>query len=145
MASRSGLLPGGLFFVVLGGIFAGAGGVRLWEELRYREAGVHVRGAVASKAVESASANRSSTRYLVTYRFATPDGAVREGTDEVDPDLWEALREGDSFEVVYLPRSPASSRAATTTRMPLAVGFTAVGVFVLLIGGGLLAAGARGR
>lgn len=145
MASRSGLLAGGLFFAALGGIFAVAGGVRLWEELRYREAGVHVRGAVASKAVESASANQSRTRYLVTYRFATPDGAVREGQDEVDPDRWEALREGDSFEVVYLPRPHASSRAATTTGMPLAVGFTAIGVFVLLIGGGLLVAGAHGR
>lgn len=144
MASRSGLLPAGLFFTLLGGIFAAAGGVRLWDELRYREAGVRVRGTVVSKAIESASTNRSRTRYLVTYRFASPEGAVREGTDEVDPDRWEELRQGDSFEVAYLPRS-ASSRATTTTQMPLAIGFTAIGTFVLLIGGGLLAAAARGR
>jgi hypothetical protein len=145
VASRSGLLPAGVFFVLLGGIFGAAGGVRLWEELRYREAGVHVQGAVLSKAVESASTNRSRTRYLVTYRFLTPEGAVREGADEVDPDRWEELRPGDPFEVVCLPRSPVSSRATTTTRMPLAVGFTAIGAFVLLIGGAMVVAGARGQ
>ena len=145
MASRSGLLPAGLFFVLLGGIFAAAGGARLWKELRYREAGVQVRGTVVSKTIESVSTNRSRTRYLVTYRFTTPDGAAREGTDEVDPDRWEDLRQADPFEVVYLPHSSASSRATTSTEMPLAIGFTAAGAFVLLIAGGMLAAGARGR
>ncbi len=144
MASRSGLLPAGLFFTLLGGIFAAAGGVRLWDELRYQEAAVRIRGTIVSKAFESASANRSRTRYLVTYRFATPEGIVQEGTDEVDPDRWEELQQGDPFEVAYLPRS-ASSRATTTTQMPLAVGFTAIGTLVLLIGGGLLTAAARGR
>jgi hypothetical protein len=143
LAWRSGLCPAGLFFMLLGGIFASLGGVRLSEELRYRRDGVRVRGTVVSKSIESASSNQSSTRYLVAYRFATTQGAATEGSDEVSVDRWEELRQGDPFEIVYRPDSPAANRATTTTEMPLAVAFTATGAFVLLVGGGVLLIGAR--
>jgi hypothetical protein len=140
---RSGLYPAGLSFVLLGGIFATFGGVKLSTELRYRNDGVHVLGTVASKSIESASANQSSTRYLVGYRFATTRGAAMEGRDEVDVERWEELRPGDPFEIVYLSASPATSRAAASTELPLALAFTATGAFVLLVGGAVLLMGAR--
>lgn len=140
---RSGLLPAGLFFALLGGIFAVVGGVRLSEERRYRSDGVRVLATVTSKAVESASRNQSRTRYLVAYRFPTTQGAAMEGRDEVDVDRWEELRPGDSFEIVYLPASPATSRAVASGELPLALGFTAIGAFVLLMAGAVLLEGAR--
>jgi hypothetical protein len=143
LAWRSGLCPAGLFFMLLGAIFAILGSVRLAGELRYRKEGVRVRGAVVSKSIESASSNRSSTRYLVTYRFATAQGVTMEGSDEVDADRWDELNPGDPFEIVYLGHSPASSRATTTTEMPLALAFTSIGAFVLLVGGGVLVLGVR--
>jgi hypothetical protein len=132
-----------MFFLLLGGIFATLGGVRLSAELRYRSDGVHVHGTVVSKSIESATSNRSSTRYLVAYRFATAQGVAIEGSDEVDVDRWEELRPGAPFEVVYLPDSPGANRATTTTEMPLAIAFTAVGAFVVLVAAGVLVIGVR--
>ena len=140
---RSGLYPAGFFFVLLGGVFAVVGGVKLSKELRYRRDGVRTLGTVTSKSIESAADNQSSTRYLVGYRFATNEGATVEGRDEVDVDRWEELQQGSPFEVIYLSASPATSRATASTELPLAVVFTATGAFVLLIGGGVLLMGAR--
>jgi hypothetical protein len=142
-ARRSGLCVGGLFFLVLGGIFTAAGVVKLVPELRYRNAGIHVRGTVAEKSIERAANGKSSTSYMIDYRFETLEGRPMEGSDEVDVDLWEELKEGDSFEIVYLPGSPQSNRSSATTEMPLALGFTGVGGFVFLVGAVVFGAGVR--
>jgi hypothetical protein len=143
LAWRSGLFPAGLFFALVGGIFAAAGAMRLSAELRYRREGVPARAAVISKSIEHASGKRTSTGYLVGYRFATRRGATMEGRDEVDADRWDELNPGDPFEIVYLPESPQTNRATSTTQMPLAIGFTAMGGFTLLVGAGALAAAWR--
>jgi hypothetical protein len=143
LARRSGLCLGGLFFVALGSFFAASGTTKLLSELRYRSAGIHVRGIVTSKSIERASGRNSSTSYQVVYRFVTGQGATVEGSDRVDVDQWEELKNGDPLEVVYLPDSPRSNRSMTTTEMPLALGFAGIGTFVFLVGGVVLAAGVR--
>jgi hypothetical protein len=143
LAWRSGLCASGLFFVLVGGIFAALGGTKLAAELRYQRDGVHARGTILSKSFERASGGKSSTSYRVTYRFATAQGAPVEATDEVDVDQWEELQKGDPFEIVYLPRSPRMNRGASSTEMPLALGFTGVGAFTLLVGGVVFFVGVR--
>jgi hypothetical protein len=143
LARRSGLCLGGLFFVILGGFFAASGTAKLLSELRYRNAGIHVRGTVISKSIERASGSQSSTSYQVIYRFVTGQGTTMEGSDQVDVDQWEELKNGEAFEVVYLPDSPQSNRSMSTTEMPLALGFAGIGTFVLLVGAVVLVAGVR--
>lgn len=142
-ARRSGLCLSSLFFIILGGIFTAAGITMLLPELQYQKSGVRVRATVVSKSIEKASGRQSSTRYVVAYRFAAQNGNVLEGNDEVSPDLWEELKKDDPFEVVYLPASPQSNRGAATTQTPLALGFTGIGAFVLLVGGIAAAIGVR--
>jgi hypothetical protein len=143
LARRSALCLAGLFFVVLGGIFAASGVAKLLPELQYQKTGINVRGAVTAKSIERASGRNSSTRYLVAYRFVTAQGMTVEGSDQIDVDQWEELKTGDLLDVVYLPASPQSNRSATTTEMPLSLGFTGIGTFTLLVGGVVLVAGAR--
>lgn len=143
LAWRSGLCAGGLLFVLLGGIFASMGGAKLVAELRCQREGVRVEGTILSKSFERASGGKSSTSYLVSYRFATRQGVTVEASDEVDVDQWEELKKGDPFEIVYLPNSPKSNRGVGTSEMPLALAFTGVGVFTLVIGAGLFVAGVR--
>ncbi len=133
-AWTSGTCLSSLLCIVLGGIFAIAGIVRLVPELRYQKAGIRVRATVVDKSIERASGSRSSTRYLVAYRFATEAGATMNGSDEVDVERWEELKEGDPFEATYLPALPQMNRGATSTEMPLAVGFTGIGSLVFVIG-----------
>jgi len=140
---RSGFYPTGLFFALLGGVFATVGGVKLSRELSYRNDGVSVFGVITSKSIESVAANQSSTRYLVGYRFTTAQGAAIDGRDEVDVERWEALRQGDPFEIVYLPASPVTNRTAARTDLPLGAAFTGLGVFVLLVGVVVLFMGVR--
>jgi hypothetical protein len=143
LARRSGLCLAGLFFVILGGVFAASGTTKLLSELRYRNAGIHVGGTVISKSIDRASGSKSSTRYQVAYRFVTGQGTTLEGSDQVDVDQWEELKNGDPFEVVYLPDAPQSNRSRTTTEMPLALGFAGIGAFVFLVGAVVLVAGVR--
>lgn len=143
LARRSGLCLGGLFFVALGSFFAASGISKLLPELQYQRTGIHVRGAVVAKSIDRASGNNSSTSYRVAYRFLTRQGTTMAGSDEIDVDLWDELKGGDPLEIVYLPASPQSNRSATTTEMPLALGFAGAGSFTFLVGGIVLAAGMR--
>jgi hypothetical protein len=143
LAWRKGICATGLFFVLVGGIFAVMGGTKLAAELRYQRDGVRAQGTILSKSLERAAAGKSSTRYLVTYRFVTLQGAALEASDEVDVDLWEGLNKGEPFEIVYLPRSPGTNRGVGSTEMPLALGFTGIGAFVVLVGGIVCFAGLR--
>jgi hypothetical protein len=142
-AWRSGLCLVGLFFVVLGCFFAAAGIAKLLPELRYQKAGIRVRATVVDKSIERASGRKSSTSYLVAYRFATEEGTTMNGSDEVDVDRWEELKKGDPFEITYLPSSPQLNRGLATTEMPLALCFSGVGTFVFLVGAVVFVAGIR--
>jgi Protein of unknown function (DUF3592) len=115
-----------------------------WRDAqRFRREAVPARAIVTAKSIESASReNRTSTRYLVTYRFAASDGGTLDQTEEVPVDDWEQLVEGDSLDVSYVPSDPstARARAAGPWWIPLLVtGLTAlvalVGVAIALPGG----------
>ncbi|HEX7237643.1 MAG TPA: DUF3592 domain-containing protein, partial [Gammaproteobacteria bacterium] len=84
---------------------------------------------------------KSSTRYLVTYRFKPHDGAALEQTEEIPLETWEALMEGDAVTVRYLPADPRTARtiaAAPAWQGPLVAALTGafvpLGLFIALPG-----------
>jgi hypothetical protein len=81
--------------------------------------------------------------FVIGYRFVTRQGAALDGRNEVGVDQWETLNLGEPVEVDNLPTSPTMTRAAATSEWPLAIGFTALGAFVALVGEAMLVGGAR--
>ena len=48
-----------------------------------------------------------SDEYRVAYTFRTKEGKVFNGEDNVQPEFWKALKEGDPITVAYLPLFPS--------------------------------------
>jgi hypothetical protein len=124
----------GTIFVAAGSV-ASVGSLGEWRDARHfeREA-VTDQAEVVAKSVEGATRDgHSSTRYLVTYRFATESGAKLERTEQISVEEWEGLAEGDALTVRYLERDPATARTRPPTPAwapPLVAGITAL--FALL-------------
>jgi hypothetical protein len=45
-------------------------------------------------------------RYVLAYKFKTASGAIVDGSDTVDPAMWNRFRRGDDIRVYYLPNAP---------------------------------------
>ncbi len=120
MASKGGSFMARNFGLVFGGIWLLVGipfllvGIWQWSELgRFDQGAVRAEGKVLTRDIRQASRdNRTSTEYVVRYRFQTPDGQSWEGSSEVDVGLWEAVREQGPVEVEYLPDDPSTNRVA---------------------------------
>lgn len=88
---------------------------------------------VKTTLVAASREQSSSTRYLVTYRFATSDGTAVEQTEELPFDDWEQLEDGGPLDVRYLASQPSTARSQPPSpwwETPLIVSFA--GLFVLI-------------
>jgi hypothetical protein len=112
IARRSPNLWFGAFFLFAAAALF-AGGVGEWEKgKRVRTEGVRAQATVLSKSIDPARREGNPrTRYLVTVRFSAGDTPV-ERTDEVAVEEWEALGEGGTTLVTYLPSDPETAAAA---------------------------------
>jgi uncharacterized protein DUF3592 len=110
--TRFWLLFGGIWLIV-GIPFAIIGVYQMRAEQHFEAARQPATGAVLSKAIRtrSGSGSSSSSRsHEVTYRFQTPDGRTFINTAAISSRRWDALSEGDSIDVEYLPDDPATNR-----------------------------------
>jgi methionine-rich copper-binding protein CopC len=71
---------------------------------------------VTKKVVHRASDNgTSNTSYEVNYSFSTADGRRVEGSDTVDPDIWERIADRGPVDVAYAASDPTINRIGTTS------------------------------
>jgi hypothetical protein len=128
----------GAIFVVAGSI-ACVASIGEWRAaLAFERDALEAQGTVVARSIQAASReSNSSTRYLMTFRFTANTGATEDVTEDLPFDDWEALAEGSTLSVRYLPGDPSTARTREPNPWvpPLTVGFT--GVFVVL--GALLA------
>jgi hypothetical protein len=124
---------------VLAGTLASLGSIGEWRAAqRFEREAVTARAAVIGTSLEAASRDGNrSTRYLLTYRFATPSGGEVEQSEEIPVEIWETLAAGDELTVRYLPEDPESARTRSITAawVPLLVaaltaGFALLGALV---------------
>lgn len=140
-------LSGRTFFLLFGAIFLCAGSILLYggistatRERAYQEKGEVVEAVVLSKSIRRASREgNTSTRYEVTYRFTTADGAAANGVAAVTVEEWESLEQGSPFKITYLPGAPGSSRAEGAGGMTDALLMIGLGSLAALFGGVVLA------
>jgi hypothetical protein len=124
----------GTIFVVAGSV-ASVGSLGEWRDARrFERDAVTEQAELVAKGLTNATRDgNTSTRYLVTYRFAARSGDVLEQTEEIPLEDWEALAEGDTFTVRYLSSDPTTARMRSPTPAwvpPLVASITAV--FALL-------------
>jgi hypothetical protein len=102
----------GAIFVVAGG-GATVAGIAEWRAVRtFERDAIAARATVVEKTIQSASReNETSTRYLITYAFAAPNGTAVEQTEEVPVEAWEALDEGSEVAIRFLPSDPSTARS----------------------------------
>jgi hypothetical protein len=136
IARKSLLLWFGAAFLAggLAVLFMGIDGVI--QERRYQNDSRVAQAVVLAKSIKPASRQESSsTRYEITYRFATADGRTVEGTDAVSVETWESLDAGSSLSITYLPDQPHVNRAALSGRMDTALVAIGLGSIFALVGG----------
>ena len=74
--------------------------------------------------------------YRVFYVFSASDGKTYNGSGIVAKERWEALKKGDTVEVVYLPNKPTSNRLsdqASGAAVPILASVTAVCALISLV------------
>jgi hypothetical protein len=144
-------LSGRTFFLLFGAVFVCAGTSLLYggidatiRERTYQKKGEVVEAVVVSKAIRRASREgNTSTRYEITYRFTTAEGAV-EGVAAVPVEEWEALERGSRLPITYVPGTPGSSRAKGAGGMTDALVMIGAGALAALFGGVVFARSALG-
>ena len=130
------------FFLLFGAIFLCAGTTLLYggittaiQERAYQKEGEVVEAVVWSKSIQRASREgNTSTRYEITYRFTTANGAA-EGVAAVTVEEWEALEQGSPFKITHLPGTPGSSRTESSSGMTDALVMIGAGSLAALFGG----------
>lgn len=140
LLSRAGALRVGTVLGVLGMVFAIIGVREAYTERQYHAQGLSVAATVTDKSIERAMRGENArTRYLVSYRFTSPNGQDVESSAEVPVEEWERLEAGQRFSVTYLPDAPESSRVQGSGEdVWIAVYvFLVIGVVFTLLGGGL--------
>ena len=140
LLSRAGALWLGTVLGLLGIVFAIIGVRDAYTERQYHAQGLTVAATVTDKSIERANHEENSrTRYLVSYRFTSPEGQDMESSAEVPVEAWERLEAGQTFPVTYLPDAPGSSRVQSGGEDDwIAVYvFLAIGAVFTLLGGGL--------
>lgn len=134
-------LLGGIVLLGIGGTLCGVTSAALLAERRYRTA-PQSDATVVQKQVQSATAD-SSTEYRIGYTLFTDDGEKWRNTERVDPTTWEAVEEGGTVRVQYLPGEAGSLRLARKPKdRPLAAVTVATAALALL---GLAMCGRGGR
>jgi hypothetical protein len=139
------------FFLLFGGIFLVAGSTLIYEGLNaavleraYVEQGEAVQAVVLGKSIQRASRDGNpSTRYEITYRYATPQGPT-EGVAGVSVEEWEALEPGSPFRITYLRGAPDASRAEGAGGMTESLVMMGAGTLAALFGGIVLGHSALG-
>lgn len=64
-------------------------------------------GTVTQKVINRATDNSDShTSYKINYSFTSADGRKIDGSDTVDPDVWDQLKEGDPVQIEYAAGQP---------------------------------------
>jgi hypothetical protein len=107
LMSKSGMLWFGGFFLLFGLALVITSAVKYFEGRQLREWGRTAQGEGIEKRLERASrTGPSSSRNLIRYRFRTEAGLPIGNTVTVDPERFEALPEGGSVNVVYVPQRP---------------------------------------
>jgi hypothetical protein len=136
----------GSFLFVIGCVFTVIGLNEASSERPYQSRGVTVHATITDKSIDRAKrGGNPRTRYLVSYRFGSPEGRDIEGSGEVPVEEWERLDIGKTVPVTYLSDMPESSRIQGSKNDAwIAVSvFLAIGGVFMLLGGGL--AGYEGR
>lgn len=140
LLSRAVVLWVGSFLFVIGSVFTVIGLNEAANERPYQVRGITIAATVSDKSIERANrGENSSTRYLVTYRFPSPEGREIEGSGEVSVEEWERLETGGKVSVTYLPDAPASSKleGRNNDAWIAVYVFLAIGGVFTLLGGGL--------
>jgi hypothetical protein len=132
--SRWALFFGGVFFVA--GSAALIDGTRdVLRERRYAAEGRVAQARIVDKRVQEAQrSGNTRTRYLVLYRFTTPEGRSVDGEAAVGMEAWEGAKRGNTIDVRYLAGEPQTNRAATEGTITGSVLVMAMGVLFALVG-----------
>ncbi|HEX2827618.1 MAG TPA: DUF3592 domain-containing protein [Burkholderiales bacterium] len=132
--SRWALFFGGVFFVA-GGAALIDGTLDVLHERRYAAEGREAQARIVDKRVQEAQrSGNTRTRYLVLYRFTTPDGRSVDGEAAVGMEAWEGAKRGNTIDVRYLAGEPQTNRAATEGAITGSVLVMAMGVLFALVG-----------
>ena len=118
--SRVALGMGALFFVVgCIGAIGSWGAYRL--DTSIEKSGQRAEGRITKKSVLFAADGDSD--YIVEYQFNLPSGKRVEAVRGVHKELWNTLRDGEAFVVLYSAENPKRN-------FPLGGGVTSIGVTV---------------
>lgn len=124
----------GTIFVVAGTAGAITTFVDWRRSVAFEREAVPTSATVVATSIEPASRDGAPrTRYLVTYRFAAPDGRTIERTEDVPVAQWEALAAHDTLEVRYRPADPDDAQLQPEQAAwvgPLLMGLTVLFVLV---------------
>ena len=132
--SRVALVMGTLFFVVgCIGAIGSWGAYRL--DTSIEKSGQRAEGRIMNKSVLFAADGDSD--YIVEYQFNLPSGKRVEAVRGVNKELWNTLRDGEAFVVLYSTENPKRN-------FPLGGGVTSIvlAVFASVFFGGFAAFGA---
>jgi hypothetical protein len=79
----------------------------MYRAHRLASDGKFATGTVVKKVMQPASDYETSdTSYEVDYSFTTADGHDVQGTDTVDPDAWDQLKEGAPVQIEHAASKP---------------------------------------
>lgn len=135
-------LVGGVVLLGVGGVFCAVASTVFLQERAY-DAGLQADAVVVRKHLRPATSD-ASTAYELTYEVRSAHGEDWQKVDSVDAATWEAVEEGGTIRVQYLPGDAASLRIAREARdTPLAFVAGVTGALALL-GLWMIARGARG-
>jgi hypothetical protein len=139
-ANRAPLLVFAAVFLFIGGIFFFIGVGILREDRRY-QAGGRAEAVVTDKGMRRAT-DTSDTAYHASYRLVLADGTPFQTTEEIPVDLWERIERNTRLQVEYVNSQPPTARIIDDRSQDraLAVGATALGGALALVGVGVLAA-----
>ena len=144
LAKTSVFLWVGLLFVPIGVVFIGVSVSMALEERAFANRGQTADATVVDKSLKKADFDSNpTTRYMVRYRFTTPDGGNVEQIREVSVEEWERLAPGSILPIRFLPDRPDDERRADESTWVGVASFLALGLIIAAVGIPLLVSALR--
>jgi len=130
----------GVVFLLLGALFVALLANDVYRLQRVAMEGLPTIGTVVKKSMHRANdQGTTDTSYELNYVFATASGRRLEGTDTVDPAMWDAVTEGTQIPVGYAASRPTIQRIGDRVEPPIGGELAIVAASMLGLCGAALA------
>jgi Protein of unknown function (DUF3592) len=134
----------GIVFAVVGFVLVFSGIKELIDDRDYAAHGMTAQGRVIGKTIERAGQNNNeNTKYILSYRFTTAKGETLDGRLVRSVEVWEAIKEGDTISVRYLPDRPEVNREANESAETDGLVMAGMGMVFAMVGSGIVIALSR--